>query len=295
MANDYYAVLGVAKTASQDEIKKAYRKLAIKYHPDKNPDDKPAEEKFKQISEAYAVLSDKEKRQQYDQFGDTGFHQRFSQEDIFRNVDFGDLFREFGVGGDDLFGSIFGGGRRSHFHPGGGARRPVKGQDYVMKLNVPFRTAVLGGERRVQFQGDHGLEQLQVRIPAGVEIGQRLRVAGKGGPSPAGGPRGDLFLEILVDRDNQFSREGNDLTVKIKVPFSGACLGTSVEVQTLEGAKKVKVRAGTQNGSRIRLKGYGVKVRGKEGDLYAVVDIAVPDSLTDDQQQLLRQLEETGL
>lgn len=294
MANDYYAVLGVVKTASQDEIKKAYRKLAIKYHPDKNPGDKQAEEKFKQLSEAYAVLSDPDKRKQYDQFGDAGFHQRFSQEDIFRNVDFGDLFREFGFGGDDLFGSLFGGGRRGGFHPGG-HRRPPKGQDYVMKLSIPFRMAVQGGERRVNFQGDHGVEQIQVRIPAGVENGQRLRLAGKGGTSPMGGARGDLFLEIGIEADPLFSREGDDLLVKVRVPFSGACLGTSVEVPTLEGAKKVKIHAGTQGGGKIRLKGFGVKGRGRTGDLYAVVDVAVPTSLTDEQRRLLQQLQELEL
>ncbi|MBE0582349.1 MAG: J domain-containing protein, partial [Desulfofustis sp.] len=177
MAKDYYGVLGVKKDASADEIKKAYRKLALKHHPDKNPGDKKAEETFKEITEAYAVLSDVEKRRQYDQFGESGFHQRFSQEDIFRNFDVGDIFREFGFGTDDIFGHLFGGaggGRRATFHAGG---RPqmLRGQDYVLRLAVPFRTAVLGGEKRVDFRRDAGVEQLQVRIPPGIESGQRLR------------------------------------------------------------------------------------------------------------------------
>jgi len=293
MAKDYYAVLGVAKTASADEIKKAYRKLAIKYHPDKNPGDAKAEERFKEISEAYAVLSDADKRKQYDQFGDAAFHQRFSQEDIFRNADFGDIFREFGFG-DDLFGNLFGGrGGRSSFHS---ARRgPVKGQDYVMKLGIPLRLAAQGGERRVDFRSETGAEQLQVRIPAGVETGQRLRVPGKGGKSPHGGPAGDLFLELTVEADPQFSRDGNDLLVTVRVPFSGACLGTSVEVPTLEGSKRVKVRAGTPSGSKIRLKGFGVQDRVGAGDLYAVIEVDVPKELSDKQRKLLDKLADEGL
>lgn len=293
MAKDYYAVLGVAKTASAEEIKKAYRKLALKYHPDKNPGDAKAEERFKEISEAYAVLSDADKRKQYDQFGDAGFHQRFSQEDIFRNANFNDIFREFGFG-DDLFGNLFGGrGGRSPFQS---ARRgPVKGQDYVMKLGIPLSLAALGGERRVDFRGDGGVEHLQVKIPAGVESGQRLRVPGKGGPSPQGGAPGDLFLEINVEVDPLFSREGNDLLVRVKVPFSGACLGTSVEVPTLEGSKRVKVRAGTPSGGKIRLKGFGVKSRHGAGDLYAIIDIEVPKELSDKQRKLLDKLAAEGL
>jgi len=230
MGKDYYSTLGVAKTASPAEIKKAYRKLAVKYHPDKNPGDSKAEERFKEISEAYAVLSDQDKRQQYDQFGDAAFHQRFSQEDIFRNANVNDIFREFGFSGDDLFSNLFGGGGRSHFFAGG-QRGPVKGQDYVMNLRIPFRQAIQGGERRIDYKSDQGAEQLQVRIPPGVETGQRLRIPGKGGKSPSGGPTGDLFLELQVDPDPQFSREGQDLTVRVQIPFTGICLGTSVDVR----------------------------------------------------------------
>jgi len=147
MAEDYYKILGVNRTANEAEIKKAYRKLAMKYHPDHAKGDKAAEEKFKKISEAYAVLSDKDKRQEYDTFGSEGFRQRFSQEDIFRNADLGDIFREFGFGGgDDVFSQIFGRGAAG----GGRQPRPVKGQDYLMRLTIPFRQAILGGERRVE-------------------------------------------------------------------------------------------------------------------------------------------------
>lgn len=300
MATDYYATLGVDKSASEQEIKKAYRKLAVKYHPDKNAGDKKAEERFKEISEAYAVLSDPEKKRQYDQFGDSGFHQRYSQEDIFRGADFGDIFREFGMG-DDLFSQLFGGmggrGRqgRSPFHH----QRPqaVKGQDYVMRLTLPFRQAVSGGERMINYSHNGHSEQIQVRIPAGIESGQKLRVAGKGGPSPSGGKPGDLLLEISVDNDPQFSRDGNNLLVQIQVPFSGICLGTSAAVPTLDGEKRIKIPAGTSNGSKIRLKGHGVPAHGKHaaGDLYAQVMVKVPKQLSAEQKQLLEQLQQHQL
>jgi curved DNA-binding protein len=298
MAKDYYAILGVSKDADTDTIKKAYRKQALKYHPDKNPGDKQAEERFKEITEAYAVLSDADKRRQYDQFGDSGFHQRYSQEDIYRNFDVGDMFREFGFDTNDIFSRLFSGGRggASFFH-GGGRQRAVKGQDYVMHVTLPFQQAVLGGTRRIDYQGEGGTEHLQVNIPPGVETGQRLRVAGKGGVSPTGGPRGDLFLEMKVESDARFSRQGHDLFVTVRTPFSGACLGTSVEVPTLTETKRVKVPAGMTSGGKIRLKGYGVPSHGKRkaGDLYAVIEIQVPKKLSAKQQQLLEKLSAEGL
>jgi len=299
MAKDYYGVLGVEKSANTAEIKKAYRKLAVKYHPDKNPGDKQAEERFKEITEAYAVLSDPEKKKQYDQFGDAAFHQNFSQEDIFRNVDLNSIFREFGFGGrggDDIFSQIFGGmGGQAGFH--GHRPRPVKGQDYLMRLTIPFRQAVLGGERRVDLDRGGNAEQLQVRIPPGVESGQKLRITGKGAPSPAGGPPGDLMLEIHVTSDARFKREDRDLFTTVKVPFTGACLGTSVTVETLEESKRVKIKPGTQGGSKIRLKGYGVPGRpGKQaGDLYAVIEVEVPKELNNRQRELLEKLKEENI
>ncbi len=298
MAKDYYAVLGIDKTASPEAVKKAYRKLAVKYHPDKNPGDKAAEERFKEITEAYAVLSDADKRRQYDQFGEAGFHQRFSQEDIFRNVDLNDIFREFGFGGDELFSQLFG-GRGGAFRGGGfggGRSRTVRGQDLLLRLNIPFRQAILGGERQLDLARHGHAEPIKVRIPPGVESGQKLRVAGKGAPSPAGGSPGDLLLEIEVGSDPVFSRDGNDLGVTVDVPFSAACLGSSVEVPTLEGSRRVKLRAGTQCGSRIRLKGFGVPERhGGAGDLYAIIAVRVPEKLTAEQEKLLEKLRDTGL
>ena len=295
MAKDYYTTLGVERTADAASIKKAYRKLAQKYHPDRNPDDKSAEDRFKEITEAYAVLSDQEKRRQYDQFGANGFHQRFSQEDIFRNMDFGDIFGNFGGGGnEDLFSQLFGGGGA---RPRGNQRRPSKGQDYSMQISIPFRLAVQGGERRIDYQSNGRVEQIKVRIPAGIEAGSKLRVAGKGGSSQSGGPSGDLFLEIGIDPDPLFSREGNDLLVRVEVPFSGICLGTSVEVPTLDSPKRIKVPAGLQPGQKIRLRGFGVAASGRRpvGDLYAVIQVAVPKTLNDEQQKLMEKLQESGL
>src|SRR6266581_5069932 len=166
-STDYYQVLGLKKNATAAEIKRAYRKLAVKYHPDKNPGNKDAEEKFKEINEAYAVLSDPQKRSQYDQFGSTGFHERFSQEDIFRNFDVGDLFKDSGFGTEDIFSRIFGGGfQRGGFGHGGGQRR---GEDFTMELAISFREAFAGGEKRIAFMRGGKREELSVKVPAGVD------------------------------------------------------------------------------------------------------------------------------
>jgi len=292
MADDYYVTLGVERNADANTIKKAYRKLAQKHHPDRNQGDKQAEERFKKISEAYAVLSDPEKRSQYDRFGDTGFHQRFSQEDIFRNADFGDLFGN--IGGEDLFSQLFGG---RGGHGGFGQHRPQKGQDYSMQVNIPFRLAITGGERHINYQHEGRNEQLKVKIPAGTEPGTKLRVAGKGGPSSTGGKPGNLILQIEVDADPLFSRDGNNLLVHVAISFSEICLGTSVEVPTLDTPKRIKVPAGMQPGQKIRLRGFGVPASGRRpaGDLFAVIDVNVPKKLDPEQKQILEQLQETGL
>ncbi len=293
MAEDYYSVLGVERTDDAKKIKKSYRKLAQKYHPDKNPDNKEAEEKFKQITEAYAVLSDTEKRQQYDQYGADGFHQRFSQEDIFRNMNVGDIFGGFGGGsGEDIFSQLFGGGGR-----GRSPRPPAKGQDYSMQVSIPFRLAVQGGERRIDYQSAGKVEQIKVQIPAGIEKGAKLRVAGKGGANPAGGSPGDLYLQIDIEPDPTFIRDGRDLLVKAEIPYSGICLGTSIEVPTLDTPKRVKVPAGMQPGQKIRLRGYGVAASARKpaGDLYAIIEVVVPNNLTSEQKESLEQLKAVDL
>ena len=166
-----------------------------------------------------------------------------------------------------------------------------------MQISIPFRLAVQGGERRIDYRSNGRVEQIKVRIPAGIEAGAKLRVAGKGGANPSGGPAGDLFLQVDIEADPLFSREGNDLLVRVEVPFSGICLGTSVEVPTLDAPKRVKVPAGMQPGQKIRLRGFGVTASGRRpaGDLYAVIEVAVPKTLSAEQRALIEQLRDLNL
>ena len=286
-ARDYYELLGVKKSATVDEIKKAYRKLAVKYHPDKNPGDKQAEERFKEVSEAYAVLSDAEKRKQYDQFGSDGFHQKFSQEDIFRGFDINDLLREMGFGGMGRGGSGF----------GRGSRGPRQGEDLAMEVQVTLRESASGDEKRIAFSHGGERQELSVKIPAGIEDGAQLRVKGKGSAGVGGGPAGDLYLTIRVGGDPDFAREGNDLIVERQIRFSEAALGTSLDVPTLETPKRIKVPAGVQSGTKIRLKGCGLPRRGGagKGDLYVKISVKVPELVTGEQKKLLEQLAQAGL
>ncbi len=290
---DYYEVLGLQKGASPEAIKKAYRKLAVKYHPDKNPGDKAAEDKFKEINEAYAVLSDPQKKGQYDQFGAAGFHQRFSQEDIFRGFDVGDLFKDKGFGTEDIFSRIFGGGG---FRAGGFAGGRRKGEDFSMELSISFRDAYAGVEKRVAFMRDGRREELSVKVPAGIEDGARLRLHGKGGGGN-GGQAGDLYLTINVSSDSQFTRDGDDIMVEKLIRFTDAALGTSLEVPTLEGARRIKIPAGIQPGTKIRLKGFGFPHAGRQGkgDLFVRIGVSVPEQLSLEQRKLLEDLAKNGL
>ncbi|MDO9109823.1 MAG: DnaJ domain-containing protein, partial [Desulfatirhabdiaceae bacterium] len=201
---DYYKALGVNKSATEDEIKKAYRKLAMKYHPDHAKGDKAAEEKFKQVSEAYAVLSDKEKRQQYDTFGSSGFHQRYSQEDIFRGFDMEDLLRGFGLGGAGFSAGRKGGGRKFSFGGGSpfgnftGQQSPIRGSDLVYELPLTLHEVVAGASKQVSFQHGPQSENLTVKIPKGLITGKKLRISGKGEPGPYGGPAGDLYIKAKI-------------------------------------------------------------------------------------------------
>jgi curved DNA-binding protein len=296
--NDYYQSLGLQKGATPDEIKKAYRKLAVKFHPDKNPGDKSAEDRFKEINEAYAVLSDPQKKAQYDQFGSSGFHQRYSQEDIFRGFDVNDLFRDIG-GSEDIFSRIFGGGggfQQQRGGRGGGMRRQ-RGEDFTMELKVSFRDAYSGCEKKVAFSKNGKREELVVKVPAGVENGSRLRLQGKGGEGFGGGVQGDIYLTIVVGSDAQFTREGDDILTERVIPYSEAALGCSLEVPTLEGAKRIKVPAGIQPGTKIRLKGLGFPHMGStgKGDLYVKVGVKVPENLSAEQRALLEKLAQYGL
>ena len=295
---DYYKVLGVDKKATPDEIKKAFRKLAVKYHPDRNPNDKSAEDKFKEINEAYAVLSDPQKKEQYDTFGSNGFHKQYSQEDIFRGFDFGGTFKDMGMGGnEDIFSRLFGGAFGRGGGMGGYRPGPQRGSDLEMETDVSFRDAVNGAEKVVAFRRNGKREELKIKIPAGVDNGSKIRISGKGGQGEGGGPAGDLFLIIRVLPDPVFTRDGGDLFVERQIPFSAACLGTSMDIPTLEGDKRIKIPAGIQPGTKIRLKGYGVKPLGSnaKGDLFVKITIHVPESLNGEQKKLVEELVRSGL
>ena len=306
MSTDYYKELGVAKGASDAEIKKAYRKLALKYHPDKNPGDSAAEERFKKISEAYAVLSDKEKRQQYDTYGSADFSQRFSQEDIFRGADFSDIFREFGFGNGG-FGSFFGGGGGGFGGgPFGGGRRggrfqqqrPMKGQDLVYELSLTLKDVYEGTTRTISVTENGERKQVSVKIPRGMITGKKIRMAGKGEPSPYGGPAGDLFIQSKVVADATYRNEEHDLYFDKEIRLSEALLGTSVRVPTLEGTElNLKVAPGTQPKAKLRIPGRGLPKMGEagQGDLFVQIHVTLPKELTDEQKALIGQLAEAGL
>ncbi len=317
MAEDYYSILGVNKTASADEIKKSYRKLAVKWHPDKNPGNKAAEEKFKKISEAYAVLSDSKKREQYDQFGSADqFRQQYSQEDIFRGFDLDEILKSFGFGGqrgagrttfrtgrrsqqqsyDDPFSGLFGGmgqGAGDHY-----AHMPQKGQDAEYNLSISLEESVFGADKKISFQIENRIEDISVKIPAGISTGKKLRLPGKGMPGHQGGPGGDLYLNINVMPHPIFARDGNDLYIEKTIKFTQAALGTSIDVPTLDGTtKRLKIAPGTQNNTKIRMKGFGVPgLKGApKGDQYVKINIEVPRKLTDKQNKLIEQLAEEGI
>jgi curved DNA-binding protein len=301
---DYYDVLGVKKNASDDELKRAYRKLAMKYHPDRNPNKKEAEERFKEINEAYAVLSDKEKRRQYDTFGREGFHQRFTQEDIFRGFDFDEILsslfggrgkREYGYGrgGDFDFGDFF--ARQTAYRDMG--RMPQKGEDILYELNISLEEAAFGGEKRISYRRNGRIEEISVKIPKGIPSGKKLRLAGKGMEGKNGGSPGDLYLQISIREHPIFKREEDDLIVEKEINFSEAVLGTTVEVPTLEGKKRVRIPPGTQSHTKLRLRGLGISHFQKEGkgNEYVKVIVKVPQKVTDKGKKLIEELTKEGI
>ena len=299
---NYYKVLGVDKKATDEVIKKAYRKLAMKYHPDHTKGDKTGEEKFKKISEAYAVLSDKEKRQQYDTFGSAGFQQRYSQEDIFRNFDFSDIFREFGFGGQKQGGVRFTfGGGGSPFGNFGGSRSaqpPVKGTDLVYELPLTISEVISGAQKTVSFKHNGRVENLTVKVPRGLITGKKLRLAGKGEPSPYGGPAGDLFIKATITPDPVFSVKGTDLYLNWKIRLTEALLGTSITVRTPDGIeKRLKIPSGTKHQTKMRLTGQGLPIMNtnRRGDLFIKIEVDIPKQLSEVQKELVENLAEMGL
>jgi molecular chaperone DnaJ len=348
---DYYEVLGVTRTATEVEIKSAYRKLAMKYHPDKNPDDPTAEEKFKECSEAYSVLADAQQRSRYDQFGHAGVGSSAGAGVDFNSAVFTDL--------SDLFGDMFGFG---DLFGGGGRRRTraQRGQDLREDITLTFEEAVFGVTRNIEVskheacdtcsgsgiapgksatscrtcggrgqvryqQGFFSIARtcttcggagqvitdpcskcrgqgrvlktrtLEVKVPAGVEDGMRMRYASQGEPGHFGGPAGDLYVVLQVKEHAFFEREGRDLICKIPISFSQAALGADIEIPTLDGTHKLKVPEGTQSGTVLRVKGKGVPVlngHGK-GDILVEIKVQVPTKLTKRQRELLQELGES--
>ena len=310
---DFYATLGVAQDASEDEIKKAYRKLARTWHPDKNPGDAAAEQKFKDIGEAHQVLADPEQRQQYDavrqmarggaRFGG-GAGGAGGFEDVFSSMfgGGGGGARTYSAGGagqqglnlEDLlaqFGGAGGGFSGGGFPGGGGYQRqaqPRGGQDVEARASITFRQAVEGSEVRIS---DADGQSFTARIPAGVKDGQKIRLRGKGRAGFGGGPNGDMILHVSVGTDPIFGRDGDNLTVELPVTFAEATLGATVQVPTFDGKSvKVRVAPGTPSGRSLRVKGRGVKTKKATGDLIAKVHVVVPKELTDEQRQAVETL-----
>ena len=323
---DYYSILGVNRNASEKEIKQAFRRLARKHHPDVNPGDKAAEERFKEISQAYEVLADKDKRQKYDQFGDQWqyadqFAKAGGQTPPFQGFDFGDLFGggartyHYGAEGlDSLFDELLRGSRGGAY----AGRFSRRGQDFEQPVEVTLEEAFSGTSRLLSLQveepcatcGGSGriqnvpcstcrgrgtisqVKKLEVKIPAGVKTGSRVRIAGKGGQGYRGGARGDLYLAIRVKPHQTFERRGDDLHVRVSVPLATAVLGGEVKVPTLKGELALKIPSETQNGRLFRLAGQGMPRLGEtsRGDLKAEVNVALPAKLSSEERELFEKL-----
>lgn len=295
-SSDYYQTLGVSRSATADEIKKAYRKLAKKFHPDANPDDSGAQQKFAEITEAYEVLSDEDKRRKYDQFG-----QNWNK---FGGAGGGNPFEGFngrgGSGGvqfdlDDILGGMFGGGGGGF--GGGGRRQPraQKGQNVDVEIHVPFQVGVEGGEHELTLQTSGKTERLTVRVPAGIDDGGKIRLAGQGYPGTGGGAAGDVIVTVRVSPHPWFRREGNNLLVEVPVTPTEAAIGGRIDVPTLtEGTIVLTIPPGTSSGAKLRIRGKGVPDRKtkERGDQLVVIKIASPKNLTDEVKALFEQIAE---
>jgi len=285
---DYYKILGVDKNASQEEIKKAYRKLARKLHPDLNPNDKEAHKKFQQVNEANEVLSDPEKRKKYDQYGKDWQHaEQFEQARQSQQGSEGGGFESFYGDMDedrfsDFFESLFGGGSRRK-------QTRFRGQDYQSVLQLSLKDAYTTHQQTLTING----KKIRITIPAGVENGQVIRLKGYGAPGANGGPAGDLYITFEVLPDPRFRRMGNDLYVNHPISLYTAVLGGEEVIETMGGKVKVKVAPGTQNGTRIRLKEKGFPVYKSPdefGDLYVTFHVKIPTSLSEREKQLFEEL-----
>jgi len=289
---DYYKILGVDKNASAEDIRKAYRKLARKFHPDLNPNDKEANKKFQQINEANEVLSDPENRKKYDQYGENWKHaeefEKAKQSSAGRHADWSQFAsaEEFGQGEySDFFESLFGTGR------GKGRSGGIKyrGEDYHAELHLGLTDAYLSHQQTLTVNG----KNIRITIPAGVENGQVIRRKSHGVPGMNGGPNGDLYITFVIAEDANWKRVGNDLYSTVSLDLYTAVLGGDITLDTLAGKLKLKVKPETQNGTRIRVKGKGFPVykkEGESGDLYVTYSIRIPENLTEKQKELFREL-----
>lgn len=298
---DYYKILGVDKSSSPDQIKSAYRKLAMKYHPDKTKGDKTAEEKFKEVNEAYEVLKDPEKKKKYDQFGENWkYYEQSGQQGDFdwsqfntggggRNYSYSN--RDFGSGDfSDFFENLFG-GMRSGRSARSGQRSSMsfKGQDYNAELVISLEDAYKGNSKTFSFEGD----SIKLNIKPGITDGQVLKLSGKGAPGVNGGPNGDLFITIKIEKDPVFERKGNDLYTNLDVDMFTALLGGKVNLKTFKGSVNVNIQAGTQSGKLLKLSKMGMPVYGKpneSGNLYATVMIKIPDNLSEKSRKKIEEL-----
>ncbi|MBO4981813.1 MAG: DnaJ domain-containing protein [Lachnospiraceae bacterium] len=286
---DYYDVLGINRSADEKEIKRAYRKLAKKYHPDINPGDKQAEQKFKELTEAYNVLSDAEKKKLYDRYGFEAFEEGFRPGQD-QSGDMGDMGDIFG----DIFGDLFhgNGGSGFRFRTGGfGGTFRQRGADARADIRISFDEAVFGCDKVFQIREENGkVSSLQVHIPAGIDEGQSVRLKGKGEPGIGGGAAGDLMLKVHIAPKQGYERKGKDVYVTVSIPYTTAVLGGEAIVPTLTGKVSCKIAAGTQPGSKIRLRNKGIpsmKNPAEKGDEYIVIQIEVPKYLTPEEQQKL--------
>ncbi|MBU2568082.1 MAG: molecular chaperone DnaJ [Elusimicrobia bacterium] len=357
---DYYEILGVPKGASESDVQQAYRKLAVQYHPDRVPSEKKEEarEKFKEISEAYAVLCDAQKRRMYDQYGHVGIDGRYSQEDIFKGADFDSVFHDlgFGTGFESFFGDVF------DFFGGSGGRKirkrgPERGADIEIPVNITLNDSYNGAEKPISFYrtetcptcNGSGTKQgttkktcpvcrgtgqqasslggfltftqpcnkcrgsgeiidtpcatcagrgkikqptsITVKIPKGVNSGTSIRVRSKGEAGERGGPPGDLYVVVRLEKNNMFDRDGDDLYTQTKIPFHTAAIGGDIDITSIKEQLKMKIPSGTQSGKVFRLKEKGMPNihTGKSGDLYIKVLIDVPTKLSERQKELLRE------
>ena len=294
---DYYKILGIDKSASEKDVKNAYRKLARKYHPDLNPNDVGAKKKFQEINEANEVLGDPEKRKKYDKYGEN-----WQQAEAYeaaerqgaRSAGFGGGrpgFESYGDAGgfSDFFESMFGNMGRSG-SPYGQAK--YRGQDYTAELRLSLQEASTTHKQTVTVNG----KNIRITIPAGIENGQTIKIAGHGGQGVNGGPSGDLLITFLINSDPRFKRDGNDLYATVKLDLFTAVLGGEITVDTLNGKVKLKVKPETQNGTKVKLKGKGFPVYKKDnefGDLYLTYEVQIPQNLTEKQRELFRELSQS--